>query len=135
MIIAISIATSIVNSLRLRLAHAALRSLFTLAPKTSQELKFQLYLSNITARCTYDKIATTKIRWPLVNCTSPYSFLPGLPGVLTSLATARPYYECSQKQALNLFGRFIQLVYETAARVLPMYIPQNTRHPPHRQHF
>lgn len=70
-----------------------------------------------------------------MNSANAYPFLPGLPGVVTSLAPARPYRKCSQKQALNLFGGFIKLVYETAARFFPMYIPKNTRHPPHRQHF
>lgn len=100
--------------------------------KTSQELKSQLCLSAIPARCTCDIIATTRIRWLLMNSPNHNSFLLG---VLTALAAARPYCESSQKRALNLFGRLIELVYQTAARLLPMYITKNTRHPPHRQHF
>ncbi len=105
---------------------------FPTSAKTSQELKSQLCLSTIPARCNLWYNYYYKDRMASHEFPNHYSFLQG---VLTFLVGARPCCESSRKHALNLFGRFIELVYQTAARFFPMYIAKNTRHPPHRQHF
>lgn len=76
------------NAKSLRLGLTPLSVAFLTSAKISQQLEFQLCIRIILARCTFDIIATTKIRWLIIISPNPYSLLPAFLGVLKSLAAS-----------------------------------------------